>query len=94
MKSFSDDFTCIRNQNKCFRLVFLNKVTKLYCLGTVKGRKYDILVFARKSALCMTDGGTAVQSIYNEITDGFRFIAYDIELLGEVKTFDKCIDHE
>lgn len=94
MKSFSDDFTCIRNQNKGFRLIFLNKVTKLNCLGTVEGRKDDILVLFPKSALCMADGGTAVQCIYKEITDGFRSSANHIEILGEVKTFDKRINHE
>lgn len=94
MKSFSDNFTRIGYEDKCFRLVFLDEVTKLYSLRPVERGKDDILIFTGKCTLCQAYGGTAAKCMDDEVTDWLRCIADYIKIFRKVKAFNKVIDHE
>ena len=47
-----------------------------------------------KGALCLVNGGTAVQILNDKIADGIRIIADDIETLTKVDILDNAIDHQ
>ena len=94
MKSFSDDLACIGNQNKCFGFVFFDEVAELYSLRTIQRSKDDVFVFSGKCALCLADCGAPVQFMGQKITDRFRVVADNVEILGKVETFDERVDHK
>lgn len=94
MKSFSDDLACIGNQNKCFGFVFFDEVAELYSLRTIQRSKDDVFVISGKCALCLADCGAPVQFMGQKITDRFRVVADNVEILGKVETFDERVDHK
>lgn len=60
MKTFSDDLTCIGDENKCGRLFVFDKITEPDSLRAVQCRKDDVFVFSGKCALCMADSSASV----------------------------------
>lgn len=94
VKSFSDDFTGIGDQDKCGWLGLLNIVPKPDRLRTLQCCENDIFVFPGKCSLCVDDGRTAAQFVDDERADRIWFVADNIEVFGQIKTFNEVVHHE
>lgn len=94
VKSFSDDLACVGDQDKCFRFVFFDEVAEFYSLRTIQCGKDDVLAFSGKCALRLTDSGAPVQFVGQKVTDRFRVVTDNVEILGKVETFDERVDHK
>ena len=53
MEAFSDDLTCIGDENKCGRFFVFDKITEPDSLRAVQCREDDVFVFSGKRALCI-----------------------------------------
>ena len=94
MKAFSDDFAGIRNKDKCGRIFFFNKVTKLDRLLTVERGINDMFLGTGKRTFRITDSCSAMEMMYDVITDWFRILAYHVKVFGQIQTFDKVVYKE
>ena len=94
MESFSDNLTCIRDQNKRLWISNLDEITQADSLGTVERSQDDRFVLTGISTRCVKDAGTTVQLMNDEITDRFRVVTYNIKLFGQIEVLDKGVYHE
>ena len=94
MEAFSDNLTCIRDQNKCLWISNLDEITQADSLGTVERSQDDRFVLTGISTRCVKDAGTAVQLMNDEITDRFRVVTYNIKIFGQIEVLDKGVYHE
>ena len=80
MKSFSDDLTCVGDQDKCGWFHLFDIVSEADCLMAVQYGENKTLWFTGESSFCLTGCCTSMKLMHDKITDWFWIIADDIEI--------------
>ena len=94
MESLTNNLTGIGNQDKRARLHFFDIVSKKQRLMAVQSSENNVFLIAGEGTLCVDGRRTAVQSLYNKLTNWLRITADDVEILGHVHALDNVVHQE